>query len=444
MTDRERFYSERDRRTLEFGVPDVFDVPVGVFVGADAGGTVAGQFAVLAMVNMLARLHRHLSVRIPPAPLHGPSLAGVGRLDEACAAVARSVDPFIRYETDSPCTHAVGLGAAAPAGLPWYAGADGQVALIDRSPVGFVPGDSPSLGAALAACMAASNVLGQVLGHAQRPVRLSAWDLGEGEEAGRGPAILGPVDVGDVLQVGAGGVGSCLAYWLCEFGIAGRWRVLDGDDVELHNTNRSLGLFPADAGWPGGQPRNKAEAGAKLIGAGHEPVWYEQFNQEAFRPDLVLPLANERDVRALIGARGEPLLLHATTSRLWEAQLHRHIPGRDDCITCRMPEPREEVRFACSTVKLREGGSPSTDAALPFLSAAAGLLLLGGLFRLQHGELVADSQNLWAVCFKDARRHGRRAVHHCSGGCGKVLTPGARRKVHAGRRWSHLDPASSA
>ena len=125
-----------------------------------------------------------------------------------------------------------------------------------------------------------------------------------------------------------------------------------------------------------------------------------------------------------------------------EAQLHRHIPDRDDCIVCRMPEATAAPRFGCAAVALPQAGAPSADGALPFLSATAGLLLLSGLFRLQHGALAAGPENLYAVCFDNVRRAAR--VGACRCGCGAVLSRGARRRVHAGRRWSHLDLAAAA
>jgi hypothetical protein len=59
-------------------------------------------------------------------------------------------------------------------------------------------------------------------------------------------------------------------------------------------------------------------------------------------------LANGRDVRTLVAQRGEPLLLHATTSPNWTAELHRHRPERDDCPRCRIPEDAV-TDFDCST-----------------------------------------------------------------------------------------------
>jgi hypothetical protein len=97
-------------------------------------------------------------------------------------------------------------------------------------------------------------------------------------------------------------------------------------------------------------------------------------------------------VRHAIGQRGENLLLHATTSSNWTAELHRHIASRDDCIDCRIPEALH-ARFTCSTGPAQPSTEANFDAALPFLSGTAGLLLAAGLVRLQHGTVQRGPHN---------------------------------------------------
>src|SRR5205807_922753 len=133
-----------------------------VVVGADAAASPNGQLTVLALVNMLARLHRHLHMRIPPVPLLSPSLVRADRLDDAAFCLARTIDPFIRLDT-AIVADSVTVGADVPGGC-WYTGVEGQVAVIDHRPLRFCVNDRPSLGAALAACLAAANLLRQVQG----------------------------------------------------------------------------------------------------------------------------------------------------------------------------------------------------------------------------------------------------------------------------------------
>ncbi len=63
--------------------------------------------------------------------------------------------------------------------------------------------------------------------------------------------------------------------------------------------------------------------------------WYDSCATTAEHFDVVLPLANECDVRSLVASRSFAVCLHATTGENWLSQLHRHIAGKDDCIACR-------------------------------------------------------------------------------------------------------------
>lgn len=80
--------------------------------------------------------------------------------------------------------------------------------------------------------------------------------------------------------------------------------------------------------------------------------------QPGRRPDLIRPLANEFDVRRAIGQRGEPILIHATTSPNWTAELHRHLADRDGCMDCRLPEPMTGALLYATGPTLELAGAP--------------------------------------------------------------------------------------
>jgi hypothetical protein len=152
--------------------------------------------------------------------------------------------------------------------------------------------------------------------------------------------------------------------------VEGRRPIVDRDAAALHNTNRTLGMPPRDARWSDGQPAHKAVLAADPVGAEPHVCWYDEWLDRQPPPvDLILPLANERDVRHDIGQRREPVLLHATLSPTWEAQLHRHVASLDECIDRRFAAHRHAPAFACSSdVDPRPAGPgtpSSTDAALP-------------------------------------------------------------------------------
>lgn len=246
-----------------------------------------------------------------------------------------------------------------------------------------------------------------------------------------------------MLQAGAGAVGCALDYWLAVIGLAGEWTFADGDDVDVTNLNRQLLFTATHAGFPTGSPINKATAVADALGpaAVAHPGWVDTVAGVAERVyDLILPLANERGARVFLQSRAEPVLLHATTTPSWSATVHRHLAGRDGCIVCRLPA-EEEPAFSCATAEV--GARKKADASLPFLSAAAGALLLGDLARLQLGQLAERDRN-YAIL--DLRSPLPRASSYdwpgCSTDCQIVVPAPARVALAKHTRWAHLDAAA--
>jgi hypothetical protein len=198
-------------------------------------------------------------------------------------------------------------------------------------------------------------------------------------------------------------------------------------------------MTAAEAGWPAGESRRKVEISASIAAAGTYVGGYEKWLQEHpdSRPDLVLPLANGLGLRRSIGQRGDPLILHATTSPAWLAQLHRHLAGLDDCIDCRLPDIPPQ--FNCSTAPVNVGNSQtSEDAALPFVSAASGLLLATELLRLGRERSCPGPKNIHWIDFKSPRIEFRRGIHRCREGCDSGLPLHIVREASASSRWVHL------
>jgi hypothetical protein len=458
MSASDDFYAARDARTLTYGItPDVLTQPVGVVMGSDAAGNPAAQATVLALVNLLARVHRSVSLWVPDAGLLAPAMAGGTGLAEACVATAQAIDPYINIGSASPGAvrgtgpgvPTIAVGKEVPPGCTVYLGAERFLAVLADRPVPVSCDPLTVLGGGLAACLAAGELMRALYGHPTRARVASLWNFSEGDAAQAGPALnTSPVDVGDIAIVGAGAVGSAFAYWARQFGHVGNWAVVDHDQAELHNTNRCMGITAVDAGWPDGKAAAKAELAAGLLGAESYDGWYHQWvAQPGRRPDLILPLANEFDVRRAIGQRGEPVLIHATTSPNWTAELHRHLADRDGCIDCRLPQPPSgSLRCATGPAPEPAGAPPGNggesgrrpDAALPFLSAAAGLMLLTALIQLENGVFVAHRHNHWRLLFGPGPRVWSRSTHLCVEGCRLELAPEIRQTLNQGRRWAHL------
>lgn len=445
---RDRFYAERDRRTVEYGLMDPFEAPAAIIVAPAAAESIPGQVAALALINMAARLHRRLRIVIPDVGLAVPSLVPGGSLHEVIAGLVQEIDPF----NDLAITATLGRVELPPASIGvGHVGrsvlavtADRFAARLARDVTPFDVAPSTVIGAAGAACLGAAALTRLSLGEDVAATCVSLWDFAEGSSRGPSDAV-GPLDLGFVAVLGAGAVASALAYWVRHLGVTGDWVFVDGDNVELHNTNRSLGLFARHAGWVDGEPIRepapKADMAAELLGVRSYPGWYDDWvPSEHSPPDVVLPLANGPGLRSAVGQRGEPLLLHATTSTSWTAELHRHLAEDDGCIACRLPESAT-ASLACSTSPLPDapGGS---DAALPFLSGAAGLLLLTGLVHLMNGRLPAFDANHWQLHLDLGPRHLITSrTWPCWQTCTvrRNLPRQLRRRLPRGARWSHLD-----
>ena len=452
MTSRRNvFYAERDQRTRQYGATDdMLERPVLIVVGRDIAGTRAGQIAALAIVNMAARVHRRIGLALPDSPLLARSLVPATDFAAAAIQTARAINPVLDLYLEPDigrCSFAasIGLGTKVPADLDVYLDWHGGLGMLATSPVPTPALDPDSVfGAATAAVFASAALFRLAHGQPVRPARFNPLELLAGTDAGTRDHT-GPIDAGTVLAVGAGAVATALLYWTRELGTRDPWDIVDADIAELHNTNRCLTMTAADAGWPDGEPTGtavaKAITAARAIGAHPHIQWYDQWqpHHEA-RYDLVLPLANDRDVRTLIAQRGEPLLLHATTSPNWTAELHRHRPDHDDCPTCRIPNTTS-LKLGCSTGPTMPEAPDSPDAALPFLSAGAGLLLAAALADLPDVAALTRQVNHWQLDLTLTGPLLRSLRHPPRDSCRHIQTRTLRQAYHSTnrRRWDDLD-----
>lgn len=443
------FYAARDQRTLQYGATEAaLDRPVSLSIQAELAGTPSGRVALLALVDMLFRVHRNIRLDLPQTN------TTIGdRIEELAFAAAAAIDPFqdprrdpIDGELRVHLTLTPESSDADVVGA--WSGGRGEVHIHGARPggAGSAPHghDGDLLGAATAACLVAAATFTLVHDGDPSPAAMNLLTRTSGADATEDTAV-GPIDVGDVDVIGGGAVGHALTYWANVFGVAGHWEVIDGDDAEIHNTNRCMGMTVVDAGWPdgvaSGQPSKKAASAARNSEAIPRPIWYHDLPIGRPRPDLVLALANEHGIRETVAQSGEPLLLHATTSPNWTAELHRHVAGRDDCPACRIPS-QSQATFLCSEGRANPSDQDSGDAALPFLSATAGLMLCTALLDLPlDRRLLGGRTNHWLVHLElPAGPHLQTAIHR-SDACRHHLAPGVRRAIQAEnpRRWDDAD-----
>jgi hypothetical protein len=285
----EQFAAEFDARTLAYLPGFVHDSrPLVIVVGAGAH-TPAGHTLLVSLSNQAARIHKRIVfVGDLQQPLLCTDVFRAGTLVSATLELARRINPLINVEVVSRLPSSerlLTIGVGADVTVDLALGAVGWVAQLGSHAV--VGTDRTSIwGALLASCLGANVALHRLLGHHQLPAAdFSLWQHGR-ESPIQGPAEDGPVDAGRVLQAGAGAVGAALDFFLSFFGVRGLWVVVDGDSVDASNLNRQLIFLAEDAGFPSGQPANKAEITAERMGGTFlgSPHWWGADRVDSMAP----------------------------------------------------------------------------------------------------------------------------------------------------------------
>lgn len=440
--------SVRTARTLQYTGGAQPRCGAAVVAGRGTAETRSGQIAIVSAANMLARVHPALTVCVPDVPLIVPAPYPGGSLAEACTTLARAANPEIAADESAAVSASllsVGIGPDAPTATV-YAGAKRWTALTGTGPQPLTHDSSSLLGLAMSVSLACSTIFRLAIDLTSAPTRaLSLWSLRATSDA-TGPPNVGPLDIGSAWMIGAGAVGSGLAWWLRFLGVTGPWTIIDGDYVDETNLNRSLGYFAPHVGVTGHGSVAKATATASLISGAIPFVgWWSDFiESDPAPPDVLLPVANEYEIRPAVAAYGHPAVVHASTSPSWTAELHRHLIPTDDCVACRLPEA--VPRFQCATAPAQRpsGGSDgSDDAALPFLSGAAGVLLAAALFQLQEGNWSSHTANHWRCWFDEAVRPISSSRWQCRDTCSATPPPPVRSAIHGRTRWAALDQESA-
>jgi len=206
------------------------------------------------------------------------------------------------------------------------------------------------------------------------------------EEPGASQQFPTNLDLGNILMVGAGSVGGSAAYCMRLLGLHCGLTVVDADMVDIINFNRSPILGKRHFQFNKARSLSTFLAGSSLAARSHE-CWWEQYAREEAQAlaefDIWLPLANEFDVRPNMAHQVPPLMIQASTNRNWGVNFGRHIPGRDDCLAERFAGFIPESKLRCASGEVEDVSGKKTDAALPFLSFFAGLLIAIDLIRLK-------------------------------------------------------------
>lgn len=453
ITSAEEFYRLRDDRTNRC-LEEVSDFhQSGCLVTIDPAllETYSGQVMLVVSCNLLSRWCRRVTIDIPNVASHPLLASPYGQLSEAILSQMFQADPFGQFEVGPRLGEGIAiqlhigcnLRATAPqrtviSASGWYAGISDSV-LINSD-----KDDQNVIGAIAAACLGVAQVFKYAVGQTDRRITSGVFDLLRLTRVDEPQSIqhqeLGDLNLGSLLMVGAGSVGSSAAYCLKLLQASCHITIVDKDVVKIENLSRSP-LFGAHL-----LGMNKGEAvGADIrsarISVDTFPGWWSEFIQERGREknefDLWLPLANEFDVRWSMQNNFPPLMVHASTTKNWGVNHGRHIPGRDDCLVDRFPETMNQSALQCAEGEVHFPTS-SVDAALPFLSVFAGTLVAAELARLQlHDYPHAANFGLFDFFgnMRDIHTWNMTARANCI--C-RSQTPELHRSVNGGTKYFNL------
>jgi hypothetical protein len=396
--NREEFYRMRNDRSLRYA-GRVLDADRRILITADADylETTAGQATVLVAANLLSRMTPSVSLgfgdtRIQPMPHDSPT-----SLHEFLLGQMTDVDPngsfnVKGFSDDDYRVH------AGPSGAPWIVHASDWNAFVGEAPSPLAsPGTSNPFGGAFAAIMAAAKIFIDIFPGNVAPIaaNLLKWTCELAEPC---PLINTRDSLGNLWFVGAGSVGSAIAYFLALAGVKFETTIFDGDSVKVENLDRSPIFRYEDVG------ESKAEVVAKFlraqgISATAEPSWLDRSEKWKQRqqgvPDILVSAANERNIRYTIESLLPPVQIYGTTGTNWQACVLRHIPSQDACSCCVfLPDASAPTKCAEGnvTVSSESGEKKEVDASLPFLSFAAGLMAAVEIVKLSSGYKAASNR----------------------------------------------------
>ncbi|RUV90113.1 hypothetical protein EOA75_22745 [Mesorhizobium sp. M1A.F.Ca.IN.022.07.1.1] len=389
--DQQQFYDQLNDRMRRYGASPLDPARViTITASPDYLDSYDGQVAALVACNLLGRLSPSVQIGFPDIAIHR-HLPWAGR-----SLVGHALDGM---RAANPCG-SYGSRPLAAGDFRFHLGPDGHEAVVHGSGWNAYIGPGPSplplvasgagVGAAMAVVLGAAHLFRTRFGPMTDSFACNVWDWTDIPER----VEFSPVEasLGHVMTVGLGSVGSAANYFLALATRDFSASLIDHDRVGIHNITRSPIFTDAHAEMD----LAKVEAVAAFLrGAGvtnvavdpaalHESARWRL--RESGSIDVLISAANEFNVRYHIEMGFPPIQLYATTGRNWQATLMRHVPGVEACSLCLFPPDEKFAPTACATdgaagPQMTVDGERA-DAALPFLSFAAGLMTAAEVLKL--------------------------------------------------------------
>jgi len=384
MISEGEFLARRGNRALRLGYGACPTGEVALIIRPDALDSPTSVPAAITAANLLARWVPSLAVHLPTED---------GSLATAIEDAVRSANPFlkVRWGPAGPGRPTLAIGPGGGEANEVTVWADGWIAVSARGagrPARVEPVTSVLLFAVTLGVGHVFRDAWRLAHHGAKDMRWNAWlhvaepDVGDHK---RHPLPIEQPQLGRVLQVGAGAVGSNVIYFLGLMNASADLVLIDHDVVKIENLDRSL-LFGLEHASPNEMPKVDAAVLATerypSLRINPERSKWAHYANGSYRVgafDLSLALANEDDVWPAMAQAVLPLTLQATTDAEWGVALGVHAPGTGYCLRCRFPPDAQVLPTICSEgsieIETTGGETETVHASLPFQSAAAAALI---------------------------------------------------------------------
>jgi hypothetical protein len=406
--DKNKWYSLRDDRTRRVdGVKGFENFSVAVVIDSGGASLPSVQMMALIAVNILARWCRKIKIEMAEDVISCIPHREGGNFAELLKQIAVNADPHGQFifgnveEDDFDETLIIGqTNKTFQKPHVWINGSGWIAGVSHGSPLPSLPinKDNP-IGPAFASCLGVAEIFRHAVSQLQ-PTPYSAWyslyDFSRSDVPYqlKNPEYTSRFDFGRVYQVGCGAVGSSLDFLLSLTNWEAEIILIDHDQVDWTNCNRSLSFNAFDAL----ERKNKVEVCGEVLRYGKLRLTTFNGDFGAFietgklldaPPDLLLCLANGRNVWATIQNNFPPIVFHVTTTPSWGLNFGRHIPKREWCIMCRFSkEIKREFVPPCSEGEIEIAGNEEEPVlgVLPFLSTSGAILALAEMGKMQLGD----------------------------------------------------------
>lgn len=371
---------------------EVIDTTKRIVIKADPSyiQTYSGQVAAIVLSSLLTRLTTNIGFSIPQVELSPLLPFSSESIAEYVLNRARRVYPEADFREDSgeDADFVFTVGSSGGGCIVHGNGWEGFSGVSD-SPITHSDAINP-IGPAMSAIVAVAEFFKNPFTNPNRGVFTDTYNWQNTAGSSLNSGLSPNIDLGNIWIVGNGSVGSAIAYFLTLFTRNYRVGLFDMDIVKIHNISRSP-IFDCDA-----LGKNKADVvNTFLTEAGGRVDFVEECALHESKtvnsrlpgsPDIIVSAANEFNVRESIENLYPPIQIYGTTGKNWQAALLRHIPGQDPCSCCRF-SPAKHAATQCATGKVpTPDNNEGIDAALPFLSYAAGLMAAAEIIKLAAGN----------------------------------------------------------